>query len=414
VRPFFNNIENTLNAPNPTCSFTLVTVEDKDIPEDKIIVAKVFKPGKNSLYKKVETKRPYWVQLEDIPVANIFELSKYLLELEPYAHQYIVRGAILPDVKPTELVRAIKQQYDNDTPTLKVTARRWAFLDIDNVPCPDHIDPVTNPEAAVDYIVSLLPKPFINCTCHWQFSGSQSIRLTESPTLALLKIHFWFWLDRPVTEDELKAYLKQFRIDGKSLFDLNMYSGIQPYYTANPAFLSGAKDPLPVRSGLRIGKTNEVTLPKYELPVPTTSKPREKKFTLNVTESKFHDKRLSSALDHIPADDREVWLKVGMALHGSDHSNTREMWDHWSKSSTKFEPDSQNKTWNSFSANVKGISIRTIFRLAEEYGWLDTRGHKLYPGTEPLNSEKWIPVDKAESKLDEVLNEFFANPTRLV
>ena len=413
---FSNFMENAMTTQDKTCSFTLVTVEEQDNPDSKILVAKVFEAGKNGLYNKVETNRPYMVQLEDIPVANIFELSKYLLELEPYAHQYIVRGAILPDVKPTELVRAIKRQYDRDTPTLKDTARRWALLDIDSVPCPEHIDPVTDPESAVAYILSLLPEPFKDCSCHWQFSGSQGIQLEHKPTPNLLKIHLWFWFDEAVSEAKIKAFLKPFRTaDGNSLFDLQMYSGNQPYYTANPVFLDGAKDPLPVRSGLRFGKTNEVTLPEYEPPVPTKTKPREKKFTLKVTDSKLHDKRLNSALDHLPADDYYVWLMVGMALHGTDHDNTREMWDHWSLKSPKFEPNEQHKTWNTFSADTKEkVGIRRIFKLADESGWLDTRGHKLYPGTPPLNSEKWIPVSEAKSKLDEVLNEFFANPTRLV
>jgi hypothetical protein len=313
-------MENAMTTQDKTCSFTLVTVEEQDNPDSKILVAKVFEAGKKGLYNKVETNRPYMVQLEDIPVANIFELSKYLLELEPYAHQYIVRGAILPDVKPTELVRAIKRQYDKDTPTLKDTARRWALLDIDSVPCPDHIDPITDPKSAIDYILTVLPTPFRNSTFHWQFSGSQSIRLTEAPTPALLKIHLWFWFDQLVSEAELKAYLKQFSIDGNPMFDLNMYSGNQPYYTANPVFLGGAKDPLPVRSGLRIGNTNVVTLPEYEPPVQTTSKPQHKhkhdKF--KPTDSKFHNDRLLSALNHLPADDYDVWLKVGMALQQSD------------------------------------------------------------------------------------------------
>ena len=399
-----------MNTKDTNCSFTLVTVEEKTDPDEQIIAAKVFEPGNNGLYEKVKTKRPYLVQLEPISVARIYELSRFLIELEPHSHQYIVRGAILPDVKPTDLVRAIKRQHGRDTPTLTDTARRSALLDIDNVPCPDHIDPATDPEAAVDYILTQLPAPFRDCTFHWQFSGSQSIKLTDTPTPNMLKIHLWFWFDRPVSEKELKAYLKPFSIDGKPLFDLNMYSGNQPYFTANPVFLNGAKDPLPVRSGLRIGIFDEVALPAYVPPAQTKPVPRHKKYKHRATKSDFHNNRLHSALDHIPADDYKIWLMVGMALHASEYDDARGIWDRWSQTSTKFDPATQDKTWNSFSGS--GVGIGTIFREARKDDWIDPAKHTLSPGIPPLNSERWLPVKVAQTKLTECLVEFFSNHTK--
>ncbi len=333
------------------CSFTLVTVEGKDHPDSEIIMAKVFKAGDNGAVEKVETNRPYYVQLSSVPISNIFELSNKLLGLQNIHSHYIFRGEILQGVEPTDWVRAIKRKKGRDEPTLRDADRRWVMLDMDNIPRPNHIDPARDPEAAVDYILTLLPAPFLDCTFHWQFSGSQNVpEYISGPLPDLLKVHLWFWFDRPVSDTELKSLLKPSSPDSTQLFDLQMYHGNQPYFTANPIFKDGLKDPLPVRSGLRIGKSNEVSLPKYTPPKPQRKKSKPKNTGYRATKSLYHDRRLDSALNHVQADDYDTWLKVGMALHGSGYQNTRSIWDDWSRSSNRYNAEGQDKTWHSFTA----------------------------------------------------------------
>jgi hypothetical protein len=77
--------------------------------------------------------------------------------------------------------------------------------------------------------------------------------------------------------------------------------------------------------------------------------------------------KLSSALGVIPSEDRDIWLRVGMALHGQ---GLRELWDSWSRQSEKFDPDDQDYTWNHFrSERPSGVTLGSIFYEARTRGW---------------------------------------------
>ena len=92
------------------------------------------------------------------------------------------------------------------------------------------------------------------------------------------------------------------------------------------------------------------------------------------TETPEQIARIEDALSVIPADDYEVWLKIGMALHQSELTAAESLWDKWSAASDKFDPIAQAKTWSSLnsSGNVSGqITIGTIFHIAKTYGWVD-------------------------------------------
>jgi P4 family phage/plasmid primase-like protien len=84
------------------------------------------------------------------------------------------------------------------------------------------------------------------------------------------------------------------------------------------------------------------------------------------------DEKVESALACIPADDRDVWLNVGAALHEWGSPRARVLWDGWSMQSEKFEMKEQDKAWNSFregGRNGKARTIATVYRLAQENGW---------------------------------------------
>ena len=75
---------------------------------------------------------------------------------------------------------------------------------------------------------------------------------------------------------------------------------------------------------------------------------------------------VQSALKKIPADDYDTWTKIGMALH---NIGQRGLWDDWSRQSEKYNERNQEQTWRSFKADG-GISIGTVFALAEQHGWM--------------------------------------------
>jgi hypothetical protein len=84
------------------------------------------------------------------------------------------------------------------------------------------------------------------------------------------------------------------------------------------------------------------------------------------------EERIADALRAIPADDRDIWLQVGMALKAELGDHGRSIWDSWSATCPdKFKDCDQDKTWRSFRRN--GIGIGTLFYHAQRHGWSSPR-----------------------------------------
>ena len=82
--------------------------------------------------------------------------------------------------------------------------------------------------------------------------------------------------------------------------------------------------------------------------------------------AKFDDEELAlEALDHLApwrTDDREAWLKVGMALHSVDEG-LLDYWDGWSQQSEKYRPKECARQWRSFKADG-GIGLGSLIAWA--------------------------------------------------
>ena len=89
-----------------------------------------------------------------------------------------------------------------------------------------------------------------------------------------IRVHLWYWLERPCSDAEMKAWLSGCPVD------LRLFNPTQIHLTANPQFTEGATDPYPNRSGLfEAGhQTATVTVPddleSKAVSLRTRSKPR--------------------------------------------------------------------------------------------------------------------------------------------
>ena len=78
---------------------------------------------------------------------------------------------------------------------------------------------------------------------------------------------------------------------------------------------------------------------------------------------------IESALKVIKADDRRVWLLIGMALNAELGDQGRDVWDKWSQTSPeKYDAVNQDETWRSFDPQG-GVAIGTLFKFAKDAGW---------------------------------------------
>lgn len=134
--------------------------------------------------------------------------------------------------------------------TIEGAARHWIPLDVNSIACPDWLDPVREPDRAVEHIVGLLPKEFHGATCWWAFTAGQGVKDG-------IRIRLFFWSDRALADWELKAWLGE-RMPAPGAprgacpqrfpIDLSLFSPAQPIYVAKPLFV-GMPDPVPIRSG---------------------------------------------------------------------------------------------------------------------------------------------------------------------
>ncbi len=92
-----------------------------------------------------------------------------------------------------------------------------------------------------------------------------------------------------------------------------------------------------------------------------------------------------SALNAIPADARETWLKIGMAIKSEFGDNGFSLWDGWSQSAGNYSERAARDVWRS----IKGgsIGIGTLFHIARENGWRALTGTQ-----KPIPKPKTAPI----------------------
>ena len=172
------------------------------------------------------TEKPFAVGKEfnviKEPVSNLQNLSKVLQKLENDPTQTIIRGS-LAEGKTNSVPR--------NKGTFTATPRQWCMIDIDSLAWDGDIN---DQQAMLSHANQQLPAEFQSVDCWYHFSSSMGIK-------AGIRVHLWFWLDRPCSDDEMKAWLSGCPVD------LRLFNPIQIHLTSNPLFIDGAIDPSPNR-----------------------------------------------------------------------------------------------------------------------------------------------------------------------
>lgn len=146
--------------------------------------------------------------------------------------------------------RRLKHSRPDAGATLEEAPGDWADFDFDNAPT--EIDPVVDPEGAVEALVrARLPPPFHDVSYIFQFTSSAGLKP------GFVSAHIYFALQDALSNAECKRLIRQQNIDA----DPSVFCCTQPHYIANPIF-ENMEDPLPRRVGV-VRKTNDfVCLPE--------------------------------------------------------------------------------------------------------------------------------------------------------
>ena len=103
---------------------------------------------------------------------------------------------------------------------------------------------------------------------------------------------------------------------------------------------------------------------------------------------------LAAALVFIPSDDRELWVRIGMALKTLGDA-AKPLWQEWSAKSTKYDAEDADRTWASFQPDRTGYEA--VFVEAKRWGW------EGQPQLVPFSRNHPIPIDiKALPKIPPV------------
>lgn len=82
--------------------------------------------------------------------------------------------------------------------------------------------------------------------------------------------------------------------------------------------------------------------------------------------------RIRFALYSIPADDRETWIRIGMAIKSEFGDAGFDLWDEWSQQASSYNTRDSRSVWKSIH-NDGEVRLGTLFYMARQNGWRD--GH---------------------------------------
>ena len=327
------------------------------------------------------------------PVSDLQSLSELLRRLESEPTQTIIRGS---------LIEGKTNHVSRNKETFAATACQWCMIDIDSLEWDGDIQ---DQEAMVSYAIQQLPIEFQSVDCHYHFSSSMGIKPG-------IRVHLWFWLDRPCSDDEMKAWLSGCPVD------LRLFNPIQIHLTANPRFTDGAIDPFPNRSGLFEAGSGISTVP-----VPSDLATRT---AVTQAASRQRSSGKTGLLD--PADiirDPDT----GLAIDGREQLmfllSNEIMRELVTAKNTPSEEDVTTALWSRFceEADIGIVSERGAWTIADaaskakarlqelESGAYDfvSRSDRttLVAGTGKVKRLKLIGAIEAQSELDNILDGFF-------
>src|SRR5262245_15414850 len=78
--------------------------------------------------------------------------------------------------------------------------------------------------------------------------------------------------------------------------------------------------------------------------------------------------RIRDALTCIPADDRDVWVLMGMAVKAELGEDGFALWDKWSQGADNYDSKAAAAVWKGIDRNGK-VKIGSLFHEAKKYGW---------------------------------------------
>lgn len=221
---------------NSKCSITILK-SCNNVPACKRFTIEM------GILKKHPERMEKYFDVEEQELNSFDDLSNLLTRLEEEPNSLIIRGKLIAGRDTTNIRRTGSAALvDHPDKNFNPHSRRWCMLDIDDLELPEEFSNINEySEEILAHTVSKLPEEFRSTGCHYQFSGSMGVKI------GMIKVHLWYWLDRAVSDLEMKAWTNT---NSEVPIDQALFSPVQVHYTAPPIFDDEANDPLKNRSGI--------------------------------------------------------------------------------------------------------------------------------------------------------------------
>ncbi|HUX74562.1 MAG TPA: AAA family ATPase [Steroidobacteraceae bacterium] len=103
--------------------------------------------------------------------------------------------------------------------------------------------------------------------------------------------------------------------------------------------------------------------------------------------------RIRDALSFVSPDNRETWVKMGMAVKSEVSESGFDLWNEWSQSATSYNARDARDVWKSIRANGK-VTAGTLFHEARANGWRDV-GASRKPTLEEIADGQRVAAERA-------------------
>lgn len=131
-----------------------------------------------------------------------------------------------------------------------------------------------------------------------------------------------------------------------------------------------------------------------------------------MTDDQFYD--VVDALRFIDSEERDIWLRVGMALFSANDKRGYGMWCDWSANSDKYDQADQWRVWRSFRHNgANAVDLATIFFMAQNAGWVNTKSIDTFDQSSANTDLSFLMEDDRVVIVDEVTPPALYKPTKV-
>lgn len=113
--------------------------------------------------------------------------------------------------------------------------------------------------------------------------------------------------------------------------------------------------------------------------------------------------RIRAALAFIPAEDRDTWVRMGMAIKAEVGDAGFDAWDAWSQQAESYKPATAREVWKSIKAGG-GVNIGTLYHEAKAAGWRDDWLHQA-PTPEEIAERRRVAAERAAKEEAETVRE---------